>query len=96
MIGHIVLFKFKEENKIQNIERAKELLLALEDLIPELVMMQVGINFDSADRAMDLSLYSLFESKEDLTRYASHPEHLKVVTFIKEVTEYSKVCDYEV
>ena len=94
MIGHIVLFKFKEENKTQNIEWAKELLLALEDLIPELVILQVGINFDTAERAMDLSLYTVFDSKEDLAHYASHPEHLKVVAFMKEVTEYSKVCDY--
>ena len=94
MIVHIVMFAFKEENKAQNIESVKEKLLALPDLIEELVSMEVGINFTESERAMDLSLYSKFETVEDLKAYAVHPEHLKVVELIKEVTEYTKVVDY--
>ena len=56
--------------------------------------MEVGINFTEADRAFDLSLYSTFETKEDLSTYATHPEHLKVVELIKSVTTESKVVDY--
>ncbi|MBD3831514.1 MAG: Dabb family protein, partial [Arcobacter sp.] len=66
----------------------------LEELIEGLKTMEVGINFTEADRAMDLSLYSTFESLQDLQNYAVHPEHLKVVEFIKEVTLESKVVDY--
>lgn len=94
MIGHIVLFKFKNENKVQNMEKAKEMLLGLEDTIDVLEHIEVGINFDQAERAMDMSIYSLFENKENLNIYACHPSHLEVVDFIKSVTEYSKVCDY--
>ena len=94
MIVHIVMFAFKEENKAQNIESVKEKLLALPDLIEELVSMEVGVNFTESERAMDLSLYSKFETVEDLKAYAVHPEHLKVVELIKEVTEYTKVVDY--
>lgn len=96
MIAHIVLFKFKEENKQANMEQAKEMLLALEDTIKVLEHMEVGINFDEAERAMDMSIYTIFESKENLQTYSSHPAHLKVVEFLKSVTEYSKVCDYVV
>ncbi|MEA1982327.1 MAG: Dabb family protein, partial [Campylobacterota bacterium] len=35
-----------------------------------------------------------FASKEDLNSYAIHPEHLKVVAFIKSVAKESKVVDY--
>lgn len=88
------MFKFKEENRESNILKAKELLNALEGKINELVSMEVGVNFDTADRAFDLSLYSKFQTKEDLNAYAIHSEHLKVVEFIKSVASESKVVDY--
>lgn len=94
MIVHIVMFKFKEENRESNILKAKELLNALEDKIDELISMEVGVNFDTADRAFDLSLYSKFQTKEDLNSYSIHSEHLKVVEFIKSVASESKVVDY--
>lgn len=94
MIVHIVMFKFKEENKALNLAKAQAKLEKLEELIEGLKTMEVGINFTEADRAMDLSLYSTFESLQELQNYAVHPEHLKVVEFIKEVTLESKVVDY--
>lgn len=94
MIVHIVMFKFKDEDKSSNIEIVKERLNALVSKIPTLKLMEVGVNFTEADRAFDLSLYSTFDSKEDLKAYAIHPEHLKVVELIKSVTTESKVVDY--
>ncbi|NOQ30157.1 MAG: Dabb family protein [Helicobacteraceae bacterium] len=95
MIVHIVMFKFKEENKEANILKAKVMLEALEEKIEPLLAMEVGVDFSKTERAFDLSLYSTFNSKEDLSVYATHKEHLEVVSFIKEVTEISKVVDYE-
>jgi hypothetical protein len=94
MVVHIVMFKFKNENKALNLAKVQAKLEKLEELIDELKTIEVGINFTEADRAMDLSLYSTFENQEDLETYAGHPEHLKVVELIKEVTIESKVVDY--
>lgn len=94
MIVHIVMFKFKDENKSSNIEEVTKRLNALVELIPTLKSMEVGVNFTDSERAFDLSLYSMFETKEDLDAYAIHPEHLKVVELIKSVTVESKVVDY--
>lgn len=94
MIVHIVMFKFKDENKNSNIAEVTKRLNALEALIPVLKKMEVGINFTESQRAFDLSLYSTFETKEDLDAYAIHPEHLKVVELIKTVTLESKIVDY--
>ena len=94
MIVHIVMFTFKEENRVENIAKAKVMLEALVEKIEPLKSMEVGIDFNGSERAMDLSLYSTFESKEGLSTYATHPAHLEVVAFIKEVTEASKVVDY--
>lgn len=95
MVVHIVTFKFKEENKKANIIQAKQMLENLMGAVPTLRSMDVGINFSQEERAMDLSIITAFESKEGLDAYAIHPEHLKVVEFIKGVVEYSKVVDYE-
>jgi len=94
MVVHIVMFKFKDEDKEANIAKTKEMLEALKDKIEPLNKMEVGINFVPSERAYDLSLYSTFESEEGLNTYRVHSEHLKVVDFIKEVTTDSKVVDY--
>lgn len=96
MIVHIVMFKFKEENKTSNIKTVEVKLNDLVSKIDELKSMEVGIDFNQSQRAFDLSLYSTFDSKEDLNAYAVHEEHLKVVALIKEVTSESKVVDYEI
>ena len=94
MVVHIVTFKFKEENKNANIIQAKQMLENLMGAVPSLRSIDVGVNFSTEERAMDLSIITAFESKEGLKAYAIHPEHLKVVDFIKSVVEYSKVVDY--
>jgi hypothetical protein len=94
MVVHIVMFTFKEENKEANVVKTKAMLEALVEKIEGLQSMEVGINFTDSPRAMDLCLYSTFKTKEDLEAYASHPAHLEVVAFIKEVTTLSKVVDY--
>lgn len=95
MVVHIVTFKFKEENKQANIIQAKQMLENLMGAVPTLKSIDVGLNFSQEERAMDMSIITVFESKEGLDVYAVHPEHLKVVDFIKTVVEYSKVVDYQ-
>lgn len=94
MIVHIVIFKFNEQNKEANITKVTKELNDLVEKIDELKSMEVGVDFNQSQRAFDLSLYSTFESKEDLKAYAIHPAHLEVVELIKSVTSESKVVDY--
>ncbi len=94
MIVHIVMFKFKDENKALNMAKVQKKLHDLEESIDVLRSMEVGINFNESERAMDMSLYSTFESVRDLKTYQEHPEHQKVVELIKKVTVESKVVDY--
>jgi len=94
MIVHIVMFKFKEEGKADNIVKTERMLNDLVNHIDGLLSMEVGIDFNGSERAMDLVLTSTFETVEDLKVYATHPAHLEVVKFIREVTLESKVVDY--
>ncbi len=96
MVTHIVMFKFKSENKTDNLHKTKEMLEGLAQKVPSLKSMEVGIDFLQSDRSFDLVLTSMFEDRNGLSEYATHPAHLEVVTFIKEVTEMAKVVDYEV
>jgi len=94
MVKHIVMFDFKDENKQENLLKAKKMLEALIETIPSLKSMEVGLNFSKEERAMDLSIITTFDNKEGLELYANHPEHLEVVSFIKTVVSQSKVSDY--
>jgi len=94
MVKHIVMFDFKDENREENLKKAKTMLEALVEKIPTLNAMEVGVNFSQEERAMDLSLYSTFDDQAGLEAYATHPAHLEVVAFIKSVATASKVSDY--
>ena len=94
MIVHIVMFKFKDEDKEKNLQKVKLELNALVGKIDELKSIEVGIDFNQSERAFDMSLYSTFETKEDLKSYAVHPAHVEVVALIKKVTSEAKVVDY--
>jgi hypothetical protein len=96
MVRHIVLFSFKDENKQENIQKAKEMLESLIDSVPTLKSIEVGVNFSTEERAMDLSIITSFDDEAGLKEYATHPEHLKVVDFIKTVVKSSKVSDYHI
>jgi hypothetical protein len=100
MIKHIVLWKLKDtvDGKTKNETGAilKSALESLQGKIRELQAIEVGLNFNPAETASDISLYSEFNSKEDLDRYQKHPEHLKVALLVKQYTSERRVSDYEV
>ena len=49
-----------------------------------------------SEASKDMVLYSEFQSMDDLKAYAGHPEHLKVVEFVKPLVCERHVVDYEV
>ena len=99
MIKHIVLWKLKETEPSAKKVAAKELKEALESLktkVPQVKVLEVGLNFNPVDTASDVSLYTAFDSQGDLDLYQKHPEHLKVVEVVKRLTVERRVSDYEI
>ena len=97
MINHVVLFKLKEypaEEKSKVIAKLKSSLLALKDKISEVKYMEAGENYELNSKSFDLALISHFESTEDLDIYRVHPEHLKVLALVGEVTEARAAVDF--
>ncbi|MCH2449014.1 MAG: Dabb family protein [Gracilimonas sp.] len=101
MIKHVVMWKLKEvaegKTKAENAETMKKLLEGLPVKIKELQGAEVGINvLIGEDEAIcDVVLVTECETKKDLQAYAEHPDHQKVVSFIKKVVDERRVVDYE-
>ena len=78
MVKHIVLFKLKD-NSIDNCIKAKDVLLSMEGKVPEIISIEVGIDFLHSDRSYDVALTVIVEDKETLERYQQDPYHCSVV-----------------
>ncbi len=96
MIKHIVMWRLKESSKEENSSKLKSMLEALKGKIPEIKELEVGMDVNRSEAASDVVLYSVFENKEALEAYQKHPEHVKVVGFVKEVSAERRVVDYTV
>jgi quinol monooxygenase YgiN len=96
MIKHVVMWKLYEENKATNAQIIKEKLEALVGVIPGLLEVEVGIDFNKSDAAFDVVLYSVLESRAALEAYQIHPAHQAVVPVVKAVSSQRAVVDYEV
>jgi len=100
MIKHIVIFKLKEEaegsSREENKMIFKGMLEALVGVVPGIKLLEVGIKgANSPEDNADLVLTTEFASWDDLKAYQVHPEHQKVVAFVKKVVESRSVVDYE-
>ena len=96
MIKHIVMWKFKDEVTDADKLEMKRHLEALKGVVPSLVEIEIGLDLSKKEASMDMVLNSEFQTLEDLATYAVHPEHLKVVEFVKPLVCDRAVVDYEV
>jgi hypothetical protein len=99
MVKHIVLWRLKDAAEGENIRtnalRIKEKLEALQGQIPQILKIEVGINFTVALNKADVALYSEFVSPADLEAYISHPLHVEAGKFIRSVVAERRSVDYE-
>jgi len=100
MIKHVVLWKLKDfaegASKQQNALKIKGLLEEMRGKIPGMLKLEVGLNFEKSSDAVDISLYTEFESREALDAYQVHPDHMPAKKLIPLVRSERRVTDYEV
>jgi hypothetical protein len=100
MVKHIVLWKLKSHaegaDRQENTLRLRGCLQALPEAIKEIRTFEVGLPLAPSEGGFDLALYSAFDSRDDMARYASHPAHQEVLSFVKAITSELVVVDYEV
>jgi hypothetical protein len=99
MIRHLVMWEFAESaggrDRGENLAQARKLLLALPEKIPGILAWDVRILEPQAGPRVDLLLQSTFASVEELQAYQEHPEHRKVVAFLRSVHCGKTVLNYE-
>lgn len=99
MLKHIVLWKFKDsaegKTRSENVAIVKERLAALEGVIPEIKAITLGADLGEIPGNYDLALLVDTENTDTLAAYAGHPEHLKVVEYVKKVVEARVALDFE-
>ena len=96
MIKHIVMWKFKDDVAEADKLEMKRQLESLKGVVPSLIDIEIGLDVVGKDASKDMVLYSEFASMDDLSTYANHPEHLKVVEFVKPLVCERAVVDYEI
>ncbi len=98
MIKHVVMWTIKDSHdglcKTELANKLKTCLLNLQPLISQVKNIEVGINSLNNGKNYDVILISEFESASDLEIYAQHPEHLKVVEFVKQISTGRAAVDY--
>ena len=92
MLKHVVVWKMKEENKLANMQKIKEMLEALPAKIDKIKSLSVGFNENGGE--YDIILITDFENKNDLMEYDGHPEHQLVRQFVRSVVESRIAVDY--
>lgn len=98
MVKHVIIWKLKED--LENADQVKADIKAglegLQGVVPGLIEIKViteGLESSNADLMLD----SIFESKEALKGYATHPEHVKVADGkVRPYTQTRSCFDYEV
>ncbi|GKT30697.1 Pyrimidine/purine nucleoside phosphorylase like protein [Aduncisulcus paluster] len=95
MVKHLVFFKLSEEGMEQQ-DLIVEKLNNLKEEIDFVRALEVGVNFAEEERAFDIALTVIVDSKEALQDYASHEKHVEFVTFVKSLDTHTKVVDYEI
>ena len=95
MITHIVFFKL-DQPTAANIAEARERLLSMAGMIPELRHLEAGVDLIRSERSYDIALTARFDTLDDLQAYQVHPFHLsQVVPHMKSVCTSIVAVDYE-
>lgn len=80
--------------KQEQLQIIKSKLDSLLDFVPSLKTMEVGLNFSTRDTAFDLVLVSAFSDEDALKAYTIHPDHMEVLSYLKDYLQATAVTHY--
>ena len=96
MIRHIVLFKLKNPTPAE-CNRAKEVLLSMRGKVPEIVDIEVGVDFLHSERSYDVALQVTVADRAALDAYQCDPYHVGAVKpHMHAARSGSVAIDYEI
>jgi len=98
-IRHVVMWSVRGDDpaaQARNIELVKDEFASLQGRVPGLVALEVGIDESRVDYACEVVLIADFASRQALSDYATHPEHLRVRNRLGDLRSARHQVDYEV
>ena len=95
MLTHIVLWKYQKE--IEQVIREEHIaqLQRLAGVIAEVKTLSVGSDVLHLPRSYDTGLVATFRDRAALEAYTVHPEHEKVASFGRSISEHVASVDFE-
>ena len=100
MIKHISMARYKEYaggcSKDENMRKSRTMLEALQNKVPQIRKLEVGINILNGETDFDMVSYSEYEDMEAVRKTLEHPAHDELLAFLAEVTEVSHAVTFEV
>lgn len=99
MVEHIVVIKLKPATSNEQKRELVMRLLALKEKIPGILGVTAGINSVADEKrtlGFGIGLIVRFESEEAYNKYISHPAHLQVMDYMRELVESRAMIDFDV
>jgi len=95
-LRHVVVFKFKESAKAEDIEKVEKAFAALPKKIPVIQDFEWGTNNspEMLDKGFTHCFLVTFASEEDRKTYLPHPAHQEFVSILRPHLEEAFVIDY--
>ena len=97
MIEHIVLFRWTESARQEEVGKVMTELRELKGKIPGILDLSCGTNFSERSKGFTHGLVVRFKDRASLETYGPHPEHQRVVqNFINPIRADILALDYEI
>ena len=96
VLRHIVLYKFKDELKPQQVDEVVAAFADLQKKIPEVIGLEHGTNLSAEGKSEGLTHAFLVTFRDEAGRdvYLKHPAHLGYVNLVRERREKVVVFDF--
>lgn len=95
MLTHIVVWKYKQATEPAIRENHISQLQRLAGIIAEVESLSVGSDVLHLPRSYDTGLVATFRDRAALDAYTVHPEHEKVASFGRSISEQVASVDFE-
>ncbi|HLN99559.1 MAG TPA: Dabb family protein [Pyrinomonadaceae bacterium] len=95
MLTHIVIWKYRADIEPDVRRDHVRMLRDLAGVIDEVESLTVGFDVLKLPRSFDSGLVAQFRDRAALDAYTIHPEHVKVATFGKSISEQVASVDFE-
>jgi hypothetical protein len=94
MLTHIVCWKYKADVPESARQDHRKRLRSLTEVIPDIASFNVGTDILHLERSFDTGLVAVFADRGAFDRYTDHPEHQKVATFGRELSQQVVSVDF--